>query len=188
MNENPRTDPTDTPTDQNPTSEQPPKNQDSVRDRTVRHLRRLLTAGAVGGVAMQLTGCTDGCGPIVCDPLPPPISCDSDLASSTEVLTTVRAEWTQSGADDAVAVDVGDALFTRNLTFAADPVLTGGTLVSSEITEAGQALRVTVLPDDGATSISVTITVGCDGQNRVLSYSLDISGGPGSTIPVSLAE
>jgi len=182
MNENPQSDPVEAQPDPGPAGESHNTKKDSVRNRTVRHLRRLLAAGAVGGAAAQLPGC------IVCDPLPPPISCESDLMTSTDVLQSTTARWTQFDTNDAVRVTIGGGIYTRGLTFADDPILIGGTLVSSEFSDGGEMVWFTFLPDGGVTEVIMTISVVCEGQDRVLSYTLDISRGPSRGILVSVTE
>jgi len=182
MNENPQSDPVGAQPDPDAAGESHDKKQDSVRSRTVRHLRRLLAAGAVGGAAVQLPGC------IVCDPLPPPISCETDLLTSTDVLRFTTARWTQSDTNDAVDVTIGGGAYTQGLTFADDPVLIGGTLVSSEFSDGGEMVWFTFLPDEGVTDINISIPVVCEDQDRVLSYTLDLSRGTSDAIRISVAE
>ena len=140
------------------------------RTRTLRHLRRLVQAGAL----FQVAACGGKDSAVVCDPLPDPLQCRADMDPvEVQQATSVSATWAKSG--DTFEIQVSVSMWDEHdqLAFSADPTATGGTV--SGVTRETTTLTFTLTPDTGPTTAEVTIPVTCEDQPVTLTGSLDLT-------------
>jgi hypothetical protein len=158
-----------------------------LRQRIERHLRQLVTAGAVTGASLQLTACP----PVVCDPLPPPLTCSGDMGTDDFNSWIYRnAMWISADAGVLASVTLQIELYgdAGRLAFTAVPVVQGGTLVHHTLAE--RQLDLQVRPDSGVDEVLITVPVDCKGIAEQLVLALDVSTAAqvGQSIPVASAE
>lgn len=140
----------------------------SPRERTRRHMRRLLKAAAMGLAASNLGA---GC---VVDPAPPPISCSQDL---TESYLSQFMGWTGEWVDVETAgpaVSLNVYISTTGLDFADQPTVLGATVLYAA-KEPGR-MTFALVPAAGATSIQVSIPVTCGEKTATLTLAVDVTG------------
>lgn len=141
----------------------------SPRERTRRHMRRMLKAAAMGIVASS-----SGAGCIVCDPLPPPISCSQDL---TESYLSQFMGWTGAWVDVenvGLAVSLDIYINTTGLDFADQPTAQEAT-ISYVAKQPGQ-ITLVLVPSADATSVQVSIPVTCGEKTATLDLAVDVTG------------
>jgi hypothetical protein len=155
-----------------------------ARERTLRHMRRLLAKAAFAGAALEGAGCI----PIVCDPLPPPVTCqDGVTTDELSAATWWEAHWAQGPGGLNIQLQVG--VYAENLTFSGAPSCEGATLES--FGREDYELTVLCTPTQGATTVTISIPMKCDaGTDVTLHLTLDVSGTPavGGTIPVTITD
>lgn len=158
-----------------------------LRQRIERHLRQLVTAGAVTGASLQLTACP----PVVCDPLPPPLTCSGDMGTDDFNSWIYRsAMWISSGGGVLASVTLQIELYgdAGRLAFTAAPTLQGGSLVDHTLTE--HQLDLKIRPDTGVDEVLITVPVDCKGIAEQLQLVLDVRDAAqvGQSIPIASAE
>jgi hypothetical protein len=146
-----------------------------ARERARHHLRGLLATGAVTGAAAQLAACP----PVVCDPMPPPLTCAA--AQTTEYYlgywVGVQAHWVlHVGNTWSIAGDVSSyATGTdRRIVFTADPVLVGATL--DAVDRSATNIHFACTPTAGADEVRMDVAINCNDVADMLRLRLDISG------------
>lgn len=155
------------------------------RRRVLDLLRRMARATAFGGVALGLAS-AESCSPIVCDPLPPPITCSNPTRAELQSAMTFTAAWV-AGDGGALQVRLQLQNFGRTtVTFSSAVTLTGAALGGAAATASG--LTVTLSPAAGATAVTAQVPFDCSGVADALTLTLDVSGTPaaGSSVPVTL--
>ncbi|MHC4443255.1 MAG: hypothetical protein ACYTF1_09355 [Planctomycetota bacterium] len=167
-----------------------PNKSSPVRIKTLRHMRKLLIKTAAAGATLSVAGSSGPCN-IVCDPLPPPVDCTTDLTSNyLDFWISQSARWVQSDSGLAIEISLSIAQLAdpSSLLFTGDPVLEGATLVESN--NGGTSLTFTCVPDQGATTVTVSAPISCSEVNDTFQLLLDISGTPqaDSIIPASVGE
>lgn len=127
----------------------------SARDKTMEHLRELVTAVAVVGALSAEASACGGYG--VVDPLPPPANCPDilkDLSGTTK--REANGDWTitlHSSNSDVV--------------FKGGPqIIAGGKIVSSNVLSNGD-LEIRLTPDPGVT-VRVRIPSTCSGTASIV--------------------
>ncbi len=124
-----------------------------------------------------------GC--LCCDPAPSPqvVDCSSNQAIQDAV--TGWASWQETPNGLAVLLNLS-IYFAENLEFADNATVEGGTLVGSALLL--QDATFELQPDDGATSITLTIPISCGEATHTVSAVLDVSATPEalSSVPVGV--
>jgi hypothetical protein len=155
-----------------------------VRRRALEHLESILKKTAAGA-ALGLVACEGGCGPMVCDPLPPPLECTGD-ASTSAILEYISASaaWRSNEGDFVVGVTLGVHLYEANgsLVFSGDPDATGAVL--SNVVRQDHQLQFYCTPDEGATEVVVVVPVACNGADEELVVTLQVDGEPAEGLSV----
>ncbi len=160
------------------------RKRSSPRERTLRHMRRLLETAAVGAVGLSSCRMPP---PIVCDCLPPPINCDQ--AGSGEVAQWISASAQWVGADRSAGVYVTlniTAPAVTGLTFSGPPTVDNSTLVQPTVS--ASSLTFWVIPAEGATTAGASVPVQCSTGSTTVFLTFDVSGPPaaGRTVPVTV--
>jgi hypothetical protein len=138
----------------------------------------LLTATAVGASACERVQVPTH--PIVCDPLPQPITCaaDGNMGSQTQRIHAT-AVWTQ--VDSSLVARVRIAVYTpfdsplpddAALSFAGDPQLTGAKL--ARVARQATWIEFDCLPNAGATKVAVFVPLTCDAKSACYRIELDV--------------
>ncbi len=154
-----------------------------VRDRTLRHLRKLLADTGTAGAALCMSGC------IGCDPPPPPVDCTSDLTTSyIHEWAYWRAQWINTEDQLSILVEVDLWDYEKKLAFAGEPTLEGATLLESEITET--SMMFTFTPLEGVTSVTAFVPMQCEDTDRTVQLAMDVRGTPqtGERVPISAVD
>ncbi len=161
-----------------------PPPESAPRRRVLDLVLRMARVTALGGAALGLSACESG--PIVCDPLPPPITCANPTRAELQQAMVLQAQWVagQGGAlQVALAVDfVGQP----SVTFSSTVSVTGGT--AGDVVVSPRSLAVNLAPGAGATAVSVVVTFDCSGTTDAMTLRLDVQSPPhaGSPVPVSI--
>lgn len=155
------------------------------------HMARLLKNAALGGAALTLGNGCGSCGPMVCDPLPPPI-CDNSPTTQTflnDYRLQTSAKWTQADAGP-LAVSVELSLYNEGgetLAFKSDPAVTGATL--GAIQREARKLTFTFTPNAGATKVEAIVELDCASKPEALKLGFDVAApSPGAAVAVSSLE
>ncbi len=163
---------------------EPIKPTSPARDRTLRHMRRLLTKAALAGAALESAGCI----PIVCDPLPPPVTCDDGVTNDELAQATwSQAHWVQGPS--GLMIEVRIWLESSSLSFTGTPSVESATLDSFAMQKS--ELTLFCIPTSGATTVRASIPLKCDAvTDATLPLVLDVSGpsGVGFAVPVTIGE
>lgn len=128
-------------------------------------------------------------GPVVCDPLPPPLNCQSNMPLSelSNNLYVQNASWKSDSAKGfIVSVSLSKVLdYRQQLSFVSLGTVEGATTINQ--TQTANSLQVTFAPTQGAKLITAIINLKCDTFNQQVKLELDISGTPhdGSEVPAS---
>jgi hypothetical protein len=145
-----------------------------VRLRTRSRMQQLLlTAGAIGACACDGKGRDDL--PIVCDPLPPPITCAQDGNMGNELHHF--GGWAQSDAGLVASMSVTSDFYGAGyhsgapLVFSADPQVTGGKL--TRVVRHETSISFDCLPDAGATKVTIFVPLTCDAKPACYRMELD---------------
>jgi hypothetical protein len=161
-----------------------PRPASPARERTLRHMRRLLAKAALAGAALESAGCI----PIVCDPLPPPVTCDDGVTNDELAFAAFsQAHWVQGPS--GLMIEVRIWLESYNLSFTGTPSVESATLDSFAMQKSELTLFCT--PTSGATTVRASIPLKCDADtDAVLPLVLDVSGpsGVGFAVPVTIGE
>jgi hypothetical protein len=146
-----------------------------ARERTRSRMRKLLLAATTMG-----TGACDP-GPIVCDPLPPPITCttDGNMGSRADRIYAA-ATWTQVGADLVARVRIsfslyqstGSSRYDAALSFSGDPQLTRARLL--RVDRQATTIEFDCLPDAGASTVAVFVPMTCSTMGACYRMELDV--------------
>jgi len=155
------------------------------RRRVLDLLRRMARATAFGGVALGLAS-AESCSPIVCDPLPPPITCSNPTRAELQNAMTFTATWV-AGDGGALQVQLQLQSSSRTtVTFSSSVTLTQATLEGAAST--ANTLTVTLAPNAGATAVTALVSFDCSGTADTMTLTLDVSGTPvaGGNVPVTL--
>ncbi len=142
----------------------------SPRERVRAHMRVLLGRAALAGAGLALPSCILLPGTVY-DLAPYPQTADCASDDSIMSATYGYASWQQTPSGLAAFVQL--SLYADNLQFAGEVSVEGGTL-SSPILET-QELTAVLVPDDGATSVTITVPVSCGEANHTLTATLDVS-------------
>jgi hypothetical protein len=154
----------------------------SPRERVRRHMKVLLATGT----AVAISACEAG--QIVCDPLPPPLQCSSDPATSYYLThLRLRAVWRAAGTDFVIDVTASPESSSTNdvLAFPYDPIAMGG--VVRNVQRAGDELNFVLVPGRNAPQIDLTLPLDCSGTKDALYLRLDLRQAPpadGGSIPI----
>ncbi|HEY3451401.1 MAG TPA: hypothetical protein VGK67_33895 [Myxococcales bacterium] len=162
----------------------------SPQQRAAEHLKKILRNAAVGGAALGLSSGCGSCGPTVCDPLPPPI-CDNSPTTATFLnggYATAEATWVARDAGGLmVHVSLGLNGMGANLDFAADPAVSGASVVA--VQRDATAVTIDFVPDAGASRIEVVVQLACESKPEALKLAFDVSKPQaGSAVAVSSLE
>lgn len=160
-----------------------------VRERARKHLRNLLATGAVTGAAAQVAACI----PVVCDPMPPPLTCSADNRTDYYLPEYVgaQAHWVL-GAGNSYTVSVVISSYAtaadEKIVFTADPVLVGGT--SGPIDRKESQISFSFAPSAGATEARFDVAINCNAVADTLRFRVDLAGARGANvnIPVLSAD
>lgn len=147
------------------------------RRRVLEQLQRMARAAALGGAALGLAATEAGC--IVCDPLPPPMTCDP--LSHDRLLSEVSlgAAW---APPDGGARLVQLRLTNRGAQGAfSNPVTVSGAELQG-VTTTAQAMEILLVPHAG--TVRVQLTYDCRGARTAIELSLDLSGTDGGAAPI----
>jgi len=148
------------------------------RGRVARHMKAMLAAGA----ALTASACERGpMGPIVCDPLPPPLECQNDPETLEYVSRPLHfaAAWRETEPGFALDVSLSYQDVTEYddpVAFPYDPQATGATVGKVERDRRG--LYFQLVPAEGVPWIDLTIPVDCSGRDDALYLRLDVSAPP----------
>jgi hypothetical protein len=157
------------------------------RDRTLRHLERILLTSA-GSVV--LGACEPGQS-VVCDPMPPPAITCSDSLDPADVasVTYVAAQWLAVDSDLVVEVNLYFYDDGKKLLLGGKPEIDAGDLVTLE-KKNPRGIRFEILPDKGAAEVRITLPATCDTFVTEIVLFLDLSeeASEGGTVPVSFGE
>jgi hypothetical protein len=161
----------------------PIKPTSPVRERTLRHLRRLLAGAALTGTVLEGTGCGF-------DPLPPPVTCEDGVTKAElNSATWSNAQWVQGLNGLHIQMQVESWTDGDNLLFSGAPSCEGATLESFGWLDWGVTIFCT--PTQGVTTVTVSIPMKCGADTDVtLRLALDVSAAPavGGSIPVAIAD
>lgn len=150
------------------------------RERTLRHLRRALATGSrLGSAAVFVAACGDKeTGGVVCDPLPPAVTCGPDLDEGELVgITYGSATWVQGTEGLQVSADLEFVEEANRLAFTADPVLEGGSLVGAPVLS-GARITFVFAPDPGSLEVRAVLPVDCEGVASTVTAVFDTSQAP----------
>jgi len=152
------------------------------RRRVLEQLQRMARAAALGGAALGLATTEAGC--IVCDPLPPPMTCANMTHDQALARLGMTASWQPSdGGQQVVELTLtnhsGDSLSSQ--------VTTSGAGLQG-VTATGNALHVLLVPYGSEASVQVFFE--CDAGRTPIVVSLDLGStdGGAAPIPVSLVS
>jgi hypothetical protein len=143
-----------------------------VRTRVVRHLREALTSGALGGLAFgaAVVSAESKGPPLVCDPLPPPIRCDTGTLEYLGQALHPWAGWQGEDSERVLLIRIGS---TRSEVTLGEPKIEGGKILPGPSQGGGQYLY-SVQPDKGARSLTMTVPVPCRGPAVRLRVRFDL--------------
>jgi hypothetical protein len=166
-------------------------NVESEPRRKVKDLmRRLVKAAAFGSAALGLAAAESAC-PIVCDPLPPPMTCPNPTHNEVLDSMSFQAEWASADAAGPEG-HLSVSFFGRGtVTYSNVVTLTGATLVGTPVVGSG-TVDLRFVPDSGVTAVTAAVNYTCTGSNGpgsgTLTLRLDVSSTPSvnQTIPVTL--
>lgn len=157
------------------------------RSRVLDLVRRVARATALGSAGLGLAA-AESCTPLVCDPLPPPITCANPTRHELQSALDLRAVW-QAG--DAGTLEL--RLTVQNngrqaVTFSPTVTATNATVRGSTTTSS--SLTADLAPSAGASTVTVTVSFDCAGTNDLVTLSLNVSGTPaaGTTVPVTITS
>lgn len=155
------------------------------RQRVLDLVRRLARVTVLGGAAASLSAC-ESCGPVVCDPLPPPIHCSDP--THDELLRTMSfvARWT-AGEGGALEVALDVYYFGRPaITFS--PNVTLGAAGQRRLEVTADHVSLALAPEPGAAHVTVGLRFDCSGTSDAMTVTLDVSGTPRAeqAVPVTL--
>jgi hypothetical protein len=155
---------------------QQPEPASPVRERARKHLRNLLATSAVTGAAAKMAACI----PVVCDPMPPPLTCDASQDTSYYVGNTfvsAQAQWVLGAGNSwtvSVVVNSNSYASDGRITFSADPVVIGATV--GPVTRTETQVSFSLTPETNATSVRVDLAISCQDVADALRFRLDVSG------------
>ena len=187
------------PRDETPSVGEPPQRASPARQRTLRHMRKLLANTAAAGAALHMAGCDrnwppvvcdplpppfDSNSPVVCDPLPPPMDCNDLTRESLDWWIGKSARWVDADGQPAIRVDLTSE--APGLTFAGPPVLEGAALSQADVETT--SLTFACRPTAGTTSVEVAVPVRCEDVGGTIHLALDVSGTStvGATVPITV--
>ncbi|MCU0663575.1 MAG: hypothetical protein MUC50_14765 [Myxococcota bacterium] len=156
---------------------------EGVRQRAMQRMRKLVTASALGGLALGQSYCTDS---MVCDPLPPGIECSEDMSASYLMeWMSWEAQWVNGTGGPVVSMTVNHHDVDGKLAFGSEPTLSGATLLSVEPTNS--SLQFTCTVNENTDEVTATVPFTCDAIQTELLLRLNVSGERtvGSAIPIS---
>ncbi len=159
-----------------------PSVETAPRRRVMDLVRRMAKATALGGAAVGLAA-AESCGPVVCDPLPPPITCANPTRAELQQAMGLSANW---AAGDAGALVVHLRVSNsgrQTVTFARSVTPTNATVLG--VTTTATTIEVDLAPNAGASTISVGLTFDCSGTTDAMTLSLDVSSTPQAGNPVT---
>ncbi len=155
--------------------DQPPESPVRMRTRN-RMQQLLLTASAIGACACDHS--------VVCDPLPPPITCtaNGNLGSPMSYNSdriSVTARWVQSGSALVARVRISFSLITRYgsqqdaaVAFSGDPQLKGASV--ARVDRQATVIEFDCAPDAGATTVTVFVPMTCNAGAACYRLELDV--------------
>lgn len=160
-----------------------PSLETAPRRRVMDLVRRMAKATALGGAAVGLAA-AESCSPLVCDPLPPPITCANPTRAELQNAMSFTARWV-AGDAGALEVHLTVSYFGRQtVTFARAVTATNATVKSVSTT--ATALDADLSPAAGATTVTVALTFDCAGTTDAMTLSLNVSGTPQAGNPVTV--
>ena len=176
---------------------------DDARARAARHLKNLLSAAAVGGVALTSSGAPAAqpgasAGPpapqppqpltrpepdmaVVCDPMPAPVDCSRAGVMAMREAISPNAQWQ---ADGRLLFSLAATMFGRGVGFAA-PRVQGAKMEMP--TSSPGSFSAYLTPDKDARAIDVTAQLDCAGRARWLPLRIDLTGPrqPGAQVTIA---
>jgi len=164
-------------------------NAESPQRRRVKQLAiRLLKAAALGGAAVSLAA-VESCTPLVCDPLPPPMTCPNPTHAELVNAMTLSAAWETGDAGVAQVRLTVQSFGRTTINFSTMVTVTGGAQVGAA-TASPDNLVVVFTADPGATEVLVAVSFTCDsdGGTAVMTVKANTSAAPndGHPVPVSI--
>jgi hypothetical protein len=160
-----------------------PSVENTPRQRVLDLVRRMAKATALGGAALGLAS-AESCTPLVCDPLPPPITCANPTHAELQQAMNFTAQWV-SGDGGAPQVQLSVSNFGRQqVTFSSTVTATGATVVGVSTTDS--SLTADLAPTSGATSATVSLNFDCAGTTDAMTLRLDLGGSPTVGAPVTV--
>ena len=159
------------------------KEQSPARQRTLRHMRGLLTK-TVAGAVLGTAGCKWP--PIVCDPLPPPVDCNALAEGHVVPWLAEAATWI--GATAQAGIRVQFTFLGSDATFSGAPVADAGTVQDIAVEVGG--LEFTFVPAAGATTAHLSANVQCQTGTATVGFTLDLTGtpAPGTAVPLTFDQ
>ncbi len=156
--------------------------QSPARQRTLRHMRTLLTK-TVAGAAFGVAGCERVGPPMVCDPLPPPVDCSALADGDAASWLTGEATWIGATAEGGVRVQLTSV--GTDVTFVGTLTADAGTL--QDIVADPDGVAFTYVPVAGATTPHLSVTVQCENGTATAGFTLDLSSTPaaGAAVPLT---
>ena len=164
-----------------------PSDDTGPRRRVLDLVRRVARATALGSAGLGLAA-AESCTPLVCDPLPPPITCANPTRSELQSALSLRAVW-QAG--DAGALELRLTVENNGrqaVTFSPTVTATNATVRGSATTVS--SLTADLAPTSGASTVTVTVSFDCAGTNDLVTLSLNVSATPsaGLFVPVTITS
>lgn len=162
-----------------------PSPESAPRRRVLDLVLRMARVTALGGAAVGLAAC-ESCGPVVCDPLPPPITCANPTRAELQRAMYLQAQWVAGEGGALQVALVVEFLGQPSVTFSPTVSVTGGT--QKDLVVAPRSLAVNLAPGAGAAFVSVGLTFNCSGTLDAMTLRLDVQDPPhaGSPVPVSI--
>lgn len=170
-----------------------PEIENPRHSRARNHLEKILKTTALATVALNADACR--CHPIVCDPMPPPLSttCPTSQEVAALGLLESKAWWTSGDAgplavaaeltlDEAKAKAAG-----KVASFGMDPVTPDGSL--SAVNCARSRLTFTLAPNPGVSRARVRVFIECDvpSLTHIVDLGFDLSApSPGAPVTVAI--
>lgn len=144
------------------------------RERVLTLLKKMAKTSALVGSALGLAA-TESCGIIVCDPLPPPLSCPNPGHDELTSAVWFDASWVDvDGGPLEVLLHASD-LNGGGLAFTNGVTVTGGTLRSAQVNLSGSGLEVAIAPATGSTTLTVVLSYTCSSTPTTMTVTLDVS-------------
>lgn len=164
-----------------------PSPESAPRRRVLDLVLRMARVTALGGAAVGLSAC-ESCGPVVCDPLPPPITCANPTRAELQRAMYLEAQWVAvEGGGLEVLLEV-EYQGRQPVAFASMVTVVGATQKKLVVTPTSVALNFA--PAAGISTVTVGLTFDCSGTTDAMTLSLDVSGTPsaGSRVTVTITS